>query len=457
MAVLSLGDRLKHAWNAFTNEEERRGTSNNYSPSYGVMSSYRPDRVRLTPGNEKSIIAAVYNRIAIDTAAITIRHVRVDQNGVYKETIDSSLNNCLTLDANIDQTGRSFIMDTVLSMFDEGVVAIVPVDTNTSLINGNTFDILSMRTGRITGWMPRSVRIEIYNDNLGIKQEVTLPKDKVAIIENPLYAVMNDHNSTLKRLVRKLNLLDAIDEQSSASKLDLIVQLPYAIKGETRMAQAEKRRTQLEEQLRDSKYGIAYIDATEKVTQLGRPLENNLMSQIEYLTSMLYSQLGITQAIFDGNADEQTLLNYHNRTIEPILSAITLEMKRKFLTKTARTQGQSIEYFSDPFRLVPVNEIADIADKFTRNEVLSSNEVRAIVGYRPVDDERADELRNKNINATDAQLQNPVLTSSTQTNQNGSYTNSEQNESVDTDTQDGYESFLDYPISIFDENEEEKQ
>lgn len=450
MADLTLGDRLRHAWNAFVYEDKRRENPDAYSTSYGVMSSYRSDKVRLMPGNEKSIIASIYNRIAIDVAAITIRHVKVDQNGVYRETMDSGLNNCLTLEANIDQTGRQFIMDAVLSMFDEGVVALVPVETEDDLINLNYCNILSMRTGRITAWMPQAVRVEVYNGLTGVKQEITLPKSKVAIIENPLYAVMNDNNSTLKRLIRKLNLLDAIDEQSGSSKLDLIVQLPYAIKGETRMAQAEKRREQLETQLKDSKYGVAYIDSTEKITQLGRSVDNNLMAQIEYLTSMLYGQLGLTQEVFDGTADDRVMLNYHNRTIEPILAAFTLEMKRKFLTKTARTQGQSIEFFNNPFRLVPVNEMADIADKFTRNEILSSNELRAIVGYKPVSDERADELRNKNLNATESQLNNPVLTSGSDPEApvEGTEPTGETEEVED----DGFEeNYMDYPMSIFDD------
>lgn len=410
MSKMTFPDRLKHAWNAFRAEEQRE-TNPAYSPNYGITSTYRQDRVRLMPGNERSIVASVYNRIAIDVAAISIKEVKVDQNDVFSESVDSGLNNCLSVEANIDQTGRELIFDTVLSMFDEGVVALVPVETTIDPTKSGSYNIESMRTGQIVDWQPRHVTVRVYNDQKGIKQDVHLPKETVAIIQNPLYTVMNEPNSTLKRLIHKLNLLDAIDDQSSASKLDIIIQLPYVIKSEARLKQAEDRRKQLEDQLNGSKYGIAYTDATEKITQLNRSAENNLMGQIEYLTSMLYSQLGITQDVFDGTADEKTMLNYYNRTIEPILSAITDEMKRKFLTKTARTQGHSIKFFRDPFRLVPVNEMADIADKFTRNEILSSNELRAIVGYKPVNDPRADELRNKNLNMTDQQMLNPLLTS----------------------------------------------
>lgn len=411
MGELSFTDRLSHAWNAFRNDEKKETQNQLAKMDFGQISTYRQDRVRLRPTNEKSIVASIYNRIAIDAAAITIRHVRLDQNGVFKEVIDSDLNSCLTLEANIDQTSRDLFVDAVISMLEEGVIALVPVDSTTDITKENAFDIQSIRVGRITQWMPRHVKVEVYSDIDGLKHELILPKNKLAIVENPLYSVMNEPNSTLRRLIRKLNLLDAIDDQSGSGKLDLIIQLPYAIKSTARQEQAKKRKEDLENQLRDSQYGVAYIDSTEKVTQLNRAVDNNLMSQIEYLTSMLYSQLGMTREVFEGTADEKTMLNYHNRTIEPILSAFTMEMKRKWLTKTARTQGQSIEYFNNPFRLVPVNEIADIADKFTRNEILSSNEFRAIVGYKPVDDPRADELRNKNINASDEQLQNPVLTS----------------------------------------------
>lgn len=386
-------ERLQHAWNAFLNGEEQ-----SYSYNIGTSYSFRPDRVRLTRGNERSIVTAMYNRIAMDVAAVSIKHVRLDQNDRYVETIDSKLNYAITTEANIDQTGRAFIQDVVLSMFDEGAVAIVPVDTDINPKLSGSFDILTMRTAKIIEWYPEHVRVRLYNDRNGRREEVTLPKKMVAIIENPLYTVMNEPNSTLQRLIRKLNILDAIDEQSGAGKLDLIIQLPYTIKTEARKKQAEERRRDIETQLANTKYGIAYADATEHITQLNRSIDNNLMKQIEYLTSMLYGQLGLTEEIFNGTANEQTLLNYYSSTIEPILSAITGEMCRKFLTKTARSQHQSIVFFRDPFKLVPVNQIADIADKFTRNEVLSSNEVRAIIGFKPVADARADELRNKNLN-----------------------------------------------------------
>jgi hypothetical protein len=364
----------------------------------GSGSMYRPDRVRLTIGNERSIIASIYNRISIDVAAIAIRHVRLDQNGRYVETINSFLNEALTLQANIDQTGRAFIQDVIISMFDEGCVAIVPIDTTINPNVSGSYDIQTMRTGEIIEWFPNHVRVKVYNDRTGRKEEITLPKNMVGIIENPLYSVMNEPNSTLKRLISKLNLLDAIDQQSGSGKLDLIIQLPYVIRTETRRNQAAQRKKDLEDQLAGSKYGIGYTDSTEKITQLNRPAENNLMAQIEYLTSMLYGQLGLTESIFDGTADEKTMLNYYNRTVEPCLSAITGEMKRKFLTKTGRSQNQDIVYFRDPVKLVPVNELANIADKFTRNESLSSNEMRAVVGYKPSSDPKADELRNKNLN-----------------------------------------------------------
>lgn len=384
------GSRLKHAWNAFLNKDPT--TSSPGSGSY-----YRPDRPRFTRGNEKTIVTAVYNRIAIDVAAVSIRHVRLDENGRYTEDIASGLNECLTLNANLDQTGRALIQDAVMSMIDEGCVAIVPVDTTINPTVSGSFDISSLRTGKIVDWYPQHVKVRLYNEKTGNKEEVVLPKRSVAIIENPLYAVMNEQNSTLQRLVRKLNLLDFVDDRNSSGKLDLIIQLPYVIKTDARRKQAEDRRKDIENQLAGSKYGIAYIDGTERITQLNRPVENNLMSQIEYLTSTLYSQLGITQSVMDGSADEKTMLNYTNRTIEPILSAIVDEMKRKFLTKTARTQGQSIMFFRDPFRLVPVNDIAEIADKFTRNEILTSNEVRQIVGMKPSEDPKADELNNSNL------------------------------------------------------------
>lgn len=386
------GSRLKHAWNAFMNKDPT------YYPNIGSGFYYRPDRPRLSGGNERSLSTAIYNRIALDVASMDIKHVRLDENDRYTSTIESKLNNCLTLEANIDQTARAFIHDIVLSMLDEGVVAIVPIDTTINPQNGS-YDILSMRTGKIVEWYPKYVKINLYNEQFGRKQDIILSKDSVGIVENPLYAVINEPNSTMQRLIRKLNLLDVIDEQSGSGKLDLIIQLPYIIKTEARRKQAEERRKDIENQLAGSKYGIAYTDGTEHITQLNRAVDNKLMTQIEYLTSMLYSQLGITQSILDGTADDKTMLNYYNRTIEPIVSSIVDEMKRKFLTKTARTQRQSIEYFRDPFKLVPVNEVAEIADKFTRNEIMSSNEIRQIVGMVPSDDPSADELRNKNLSA----------------------------------------------------------
>ena len=390
---MDIGSRLKHAWNAFMNRDPTE-VDYDIGPAY----YYRPDRPRLTRGNERSIVTAVYNRIALDVSDIDIRHVRLDENGRYIEDIDSGLNNCLTVEANIDQTGKAFIQDVVMSMLDEGCVAIVPVDTTLNPKVTGSYDINSMRTGKIIQWYPQHVKVNLYNDKTGRKEEVTLPKSMVAIVENPLYAVMNEPNSTLQRLIRKLNLLDYVDEQTGAGKLDLIIQLPYVIKSNARRQQAEDRRADIERQLKDSKYGIAYTDGTERITQLNRPVENNLMKQIEYLTSMLYSQLGINQTVLDGTADEKTMLNYTNRSIGPIISAIVDEMKRKFLTKTARSQMQSIRYFKDPFKLVPVNEIAEISDKLTRNEIASSNEIRQIIGWKPSQDPAADELRNKNLN-----------------------------------------------------------
>lgn len=384
--------RLQHAWNAFKNRDP---TGHQYE--YGLSYGSRPDRTRMRFGNERSIVASIYTRIAIDVAAVSIQHVRLDQNGRYAETINSHLNECLTVQANIDQSGRALIQDIVMSMFDEGVVAVVPVDTTFNPSESGSFDILSLRVGKILEWYPRHVRVQLYNDRVGRREEVILEKKFVAIIENPLYAVMNEPNSTLKRLVHKLNLLDSIDEQSGSGKLDLIIQLPYVIKTPARREQAEQRRKDIEMQLAGSKYGIAYTDGSEKITQLNRPAENNLMTQIEYLTSMLYSQLGITENVFNGTAEEAEMLNYYNRTIEPILAAITDAMNRTFLTKTARTQGQKIIYLREPFKLVPVNNLAEIADKFTRNEILTSNEIRALIGFKPVDDPKADELRNPNI------------------------------------------------------------
>ena len=389
---VTIGSRIKHAWNAFLNRDPT-----DYYRDSGFGSTYRPDRPRLSRGNEQSIVTSVYNRIALDVAAINVQHVRLDENNRFLSVIESGLNGCLTVEANIDQTGRSFIQDAVMSMLDEGCVAIVPVDTTDNPEITGSYDINSMRPGKILDWYPNHVRVRVYNEKTGLKKDIRLPKNMVAIIENPLYAVINEPNSTMKRLVRKLNLLDVVDEQSSSGKLDLIIQLPYVIKTEARRQQAENRRKDIEEQLAGSKYGIAYTDGTERITQLNRAVENNLMKQIEYLTSMLYSQLGITQSILDGTADEKTMLNYFNRTIEPILSAMVDEMKRKFLTKTARSQLQSISFFRDPFKLVPVNEISEIADKFTRNEIMTSNEIRQIIGMKPSSDPKADELRNKNL------------------------------------------------------------
>lgn len=388
---MSFGSRLKHAWNAFTGNIQM-----NYR-DLGMSYPYRADRPRMSRGNERSIVTSVYNRIALDVAALNVQHVRLDENGRFLSVIDDGLNNCLTLEANVDQTARSFIQDVVISMFDEGSVAIVPVDTTTDPNVSGSYDIQSLRVGQILDWYPQYIRTRVYNEQTGRKEDIVVPKSAVAIIENPLYAVINEPNSTMQRLIRKLNLLDVIDEQSGSGKLDLIIQLPYVIKTEARRQQAENRRKDIESQLSGSKYGIAYTDGTEHITQLNRSVNNNLMSQIEYLTSMLYSQLGITQSILDGTADEKTMLNYNNRTIEPIISAIVDEMKRKFLTKTARSQRQSISFFRDPFKLVPVDEIAEIADKFTRNEIMTSNEIRQVVGMKPSDDPRADELRNKNL------------------------------------------------------------
>ena len=415
----SLGSRLKHAWNAFLNKDP----TYSYPVGTTVGSAYgsRPDRSRYTRGNERSIVTSadnristavaarpitpVYNRIAMDVASIAINHVRLDENDRYNETIKSSLNECLTVSANKDQTGRAFIQDVVASMLDEGCVAIVPIDTTIDPRVSGSYDIESMRTGKILDWYPDHVKVRIYNDRTGNKEEIVLPKSMVAIVENPLYAVMNEPNSTMQRLIRKLNLLDVVDEQSGSSKLDLIIQLPYVIKTDARRKQAESRRAEIERQLADSKYGIAYADGTERITQLNRSVENNLLKTVEYLTNMLYGQLGISQAVMDGTADERQMLNYNNRTVEPILSAIVDEMKRKFLTKTARTQRQSIMFFRDPFKLVPVEQVAEIADKFTRNEIMTSNEFRQAIGMKPSDDPKADELRNANISAPNEEQQ----------------------------------------------------
>lgn len=392
---MGIRSRLMHAWNAFIgNRDPTYGYDLNVGPGY----SYRPDRARLTRGNERTIATAIYNRIALDVSSVVIRHVRLDEEDRFKEFILSGLDNCLSVEANIDQTGRAFMHDVVLSLLDEGCIAIVPVDTTLDPKVTESYDINSMRVGKIVEWHPAHVKVNLYNDRTGQRQDVMMPKKAVAIIENPLYAVVNERNSTMQRLIRKLSLLDAIDEQSGSGKLDMIIQLPYIIRTDAKRQQAEKRRKDIEDQLAGSKYGIAYTDGTERITQLNRPVENNLMKQIEYLTSMLYSQLGITQSVMDGTADEATMLNYNTRTIEPIISAIVDEMKRKFLTKTARSQKQSIMFFSDPFKLVPVEKLADIADKFTRNEILSSNELRQIVGRKPSSDPKADQLINSNLN-----------------------------------------------------------
>ena len=389
----SISSRLKHAWNAFMSR-----APTNYDYNVGAGYSYRPDRIRLSRGNERSIVTSVYNRIALDAAAIDIKHCKLDDNERFVSVVNSNLNSCLTLEANIDQTSRSFIQDVVMSMLDEGCVAIVPTDTTFNPKETGSYDILTMRTGKILDWYPEHIRVRVYNEHIGRKEEIIVPKKTVAIIENPLYAIINEPNSTMQRLIRKLALLDVTDEQTASGKLDLIIQLPYVIKTDARRQQAEKRRKDIEMQLAGSKYGIAYTDGTEKITQLNRSVENNLMKQVETLTAMLYSQLGITQTILEGTADEQTMLNYYSRTIEPIVSAIVDEMTRKFLTKTARTKKQSIMFFRDPFKLVPINNIAEIADKFTRNEIMTSNEIRQIVGMKPSDDPKADMLINSNLN-----------------------------------------------------------
>ena len=393
----TIGSRLKHAWNAFVNNKDPTIRYQDYGSGYSI----RPDRPRLTRGNERSIVTSVYNRIALDAAAISIQHCKLDEDGRFLNPINSKLNQCLNLEANIDQTGRAFMQDVVMSMIDEGCVAMVPVETTADPKLTESYDILQMRTGKILEWYPRHVRVRIYNDRTGQKEEITLPKSMVGIVENPLFAVMNEPSSTMQRLIRKLSLLDVTDEQTASGKLDVIIQLPYIIKSEARRQQAEQRRKDIEMQLAGSKYGIAYTDGTEKITQLNRSLENNLMKQIEYLTSMLYSQLGITQTILDGTADEKTMLNYYSRTIEPIVSAIVDEMKRKFLSKTARAQNQSIVFFRDPFKLVPVADLAELGDKMTRNEILTSNEIRQIMGFKPSDDPKADQLINSNISQPD--------------------------------------------------------
>lgn len=397
---ISLGSRLKNAWNTFRNRDPTTDFKD-----IGQSYYYRPDRMRFSRGNERTIVTSVYNRIALDVAAIDIRHCKLDDNDRFESVIDSRLNDCLSLEANIDQTGRAFIQDVVMSMLDEGCVAIVPVDTTVDPTFTKSYDVVTMRTGKIVEWYPAHVKVRLYNDRTGNKEEIILKKNKVAIIENPLYAVINEPNSTMQRLIRKLSLLDVTDEQTASGKLDLIIQLPYVIKTEARRQQAENRRKDIEMQLSSSKYGVAYTDGTERITQLNRSVENNLMKQIEYLTSMLYSQLGITQSILDGSADEKTMLNYYSRTIEPIVSAIVDSMKRVFLSKTARSQRQSILFFRDPFKLVPVNDLAEIADKFTRNEIMTSNEIRQVIGMKPSSDPKADKLINSNLNHPDEKEQ----------------------------------------------------
>lgn len=408
---LTFGSRLKHAWDVF-----RSGSAKAASPfqnsnwdgyhtyNVGIGSTARQDRVRLAPSTEKSIIASLYNKIAVDVAAVPIKHIKTDQNGRYKETIKSGLNECLSVQANLDQTGRELIQDAVLSMFDEGVVAIVPVETSVSLTASGSFDINALRVGKVLEWYPQTVKLSVYDERDGRQKEIVLPKDKVALIQNPFYSIMNERNSTLKRLIRKLNLLDLLDENNNSSRFNMILQLPYTIKTPARQKQAEQRLDKLERQLSGSTYGIAYVDGTEKITQLNRTIESDLVKQVEDLTNQLYAQIGITKTVFDGTADEKTMLNYQNSTLEPVLSTICDEMIRKFLTKTARTQGQTLKYFKDPFRLVPIDNIADIADKFTRNEILSSNELRSIIGREPVEDPRADELRNKNLNKSNEEI-----------------------------------------------------
>lgn len=409
----TFSSRLQHAWNAFRGRDRPVITS-------GQSSYYRPDQIRMRVSNDRSLVTAIYNRIAMDVAANKIEHVKVDENGRYSETITDGLHNCLTLEANIDQTSRAFFQDAVLSMLEDGVVALVPIDTTLDPTKSTSYDIQTMRVGKIIQWMPKHVVVNVYNDETGRREELTLPKSMVAISQNPFYTVMNEPNSTLQRLIRKLNILDAIDEQSGAGKLDLIIQLPYIVKSPQRKAQAEERRKDIEMQLSGSKYGIAYTDGTERITQLNRPLENNLMSQIEYLMNTLYAQLGITPEILNGTANEDTMQNYTMRTIEPILSALVDEIKRKFLTKTARTQGHSIMFSSEPFKLVPISKIADIAEKFVGNEILSPNELRSIVGFKPSKDAQADELRNRRLNQNNEEGVMPPAMATNQENQNGS-------------------------------------
>ena len=426
----TIGSKFKRAWNIFMNRDP---TSYQASSYFGSRYGYRPDRIRMTRGHERSIVTAICNRIALDVSAISLVHARVDENGHFLEYIDDTLHQCLTVEANLDQTGRALRQDIVMSMLDEGCVAVVPVEADFDPDENSSYKIYSLRTGKILEWMPQHVRVRLYDERIGRFKEVVVAKKYTAIIENPLFAVMNEPNSTMQRLIRKLNILDAIDEQSGSGKLDLIIQLPYVIKSQARKEQAEQRRRDIEQQLSGSKYGIAYTDGTEHITQLNRGVENNLMSQIEYLTKMLYSQLGITESVMDGTANEETMLNYHNRTVEPILAAIADEMTRTFLTKTARTQRQAISFFRDPFKLAPVSQIAEIADKFTRNEIMTKNEFRSIIGMRPSDDPRADELRNSNINQSEA---DQALLDNQVENQNGQSMTQEEYETALSDLDD---------------------
>lgn len=416
----TLFSRARRGWNAFLNKKDEDDSQTYRIYGSASSGSIRPDRPRFTRGNERSIVTAVYNRIALDVAAIGIMHVKLDENGRFSSVVNSSLNNCLTLEANIDQTSRAFIQDVVISLLDEGCVAILPVDTNVNPNDTSSYQIETMRVGKITEWFPREVRVKAYNDRTGHQEEIRCAKENVAIIENPLYAVMNEPNSTMQRLIRKLNLLDYVDEQVGSDKMNLIIQLPYAVKSQMQKDRADERIRAVEAQLQNNKYGIAYIDATEKVTQLNRSIDNDLLKQVEYLTNLLYSQLGITQSVMDGTADEKTMLNYMNRSVEPIISAIVDEMKRKFLTKTARTQGQSIAFFRDPFKLVPVDNIAEIADKFTRNEIMTPNEIRQVIGMMPASDPEADQLRNRNISESNKEVQEDINVDEEEVNsQNG--------------------------------------
>ena len=417
----TIRERFSKAWNAFIAKDKRGDAEYITSPTMGYTTTHREDKQRLKLGSERTIIASIYNRIAVDVAAINLQHCRVDQNGKYLEPIDSELNQCLRLSANIDQTAREFMTDAVLSLLDDGLVAVVPVDTTTDITRNNSYDILSMRSGRVTQWHPEHVRVDLYNDRNGRHEEITLPKSVVAIVENPFYEVMNKPNSTLYRLRSKLALLDATDDKQNSDKLNLIIQMPYGLKGKNREERARERIKDIEMQLVDSKYGIAYMDATEKIVQLGHPIENKLLEEIEYLTNQLYAQLGLTPAVFDGTASEQEMLQYYNRTLEPILAAFVDEYNRKFLTRTARSQGQAINYFRDPFRLAPVETLATIADSFTQNEIVSANEFRAVLGFQPVDDPRADALLNKNINplSDDPTATVPMAEGLDETSQNG--------------------------------------